>query len=417
MTYNAHGDITEPNAWTDTGNHIPPLQWNNMPPGVSFPNNGDGRYWFTANAFAPTNGPIHFIGDPALLGTGTVSFTWSVQGISNDGSSLNIAYSTDGVTYTTVQIATQAQFNGLQNGQITLPLTGVANLYLKVTATGGASSSTATLGIVAISINRNANETLTWDQLATNPFDPINYNCSRLDFSGYPSATLGALRTRLAIDVGFASQSANLPPGIQLFLNNKLIAAQNYLYRKYSALHTRRFFRWTVNPGQRFYSLKDNDEDVLGNFRLDPMKKIEWVGIQDTRNVWYPMLEGIPPELYTMITKPWRPARYDIRQAIEVYPQPDQTYFLWMRANFGLLSFAADSDTTTIDSELVFLHALATSKAHYGHPDANDWAAMANSYRGELIAGTHKTAHYIPGVIPVPPAVRPTLIQFNPTGS
>jgi len=129
--------------------------------------------------------------------------------------------------------------------------------------------------------------------------------------------------------------------------------------------------------------------------------------------VWYPLIEGIPPQLYTMITKPWRPARYDIRQAIEVYPAPDQTYWLWMRANFGLLQFAADSDVTTIDSELVYLHALALAKAHYGQPDANNIEALSNTYRGELIAGTHKTAHYIPGTIAVPPAVRPTLIQYQ----
>jgi hypothetical protein len=118
-----------------------------------------------------------------------------------------------------------------------------------------------------------------------------------------------------------------------------------------------------------------------------------------------------------MITKPWRPARYEIRNAIELYPMPDQTYFLWIRGHFGLMAFAADSDKTTIDAELVFLSALANAKAHYGQPDANNIQAEANTYRGELIAATHQTAHYIPGTIAVPPAVRPTLIQFDPAGS
>jgi hypothetical protein len=185
------------------------------------------------------------------------------------------------------------------------------------------------------------------------------------------------------------------------------------LYRKFPALNTRHFFRWKMIPGQRFYSLKDNDENPLANYRLDPLKTIEWAGIQDTRNVWYPLIEGIPPPLYTMITKPWRPARYTIRQGIEVYPAPDQTYWLWMRGHFNLMPFAADTDITTLDSELVYLYALARAKAHYGHPDARDIAAQANSYRGELIAGTHKTAHYVPGTISVPPAVRPTLIQYQ----
>jgi hypothetical protein len=196
-------------------------------------------------------------------------------------------------------------------------------------------------------------------------------------------------------------------------VNDFLFDAQAYLWRTFNALQTARFFRWKISPGQRFYSLLDNDEDLLSTFHMDPLKTIEWAGIQDTRNVWYPLIEGIPPQLYTMITKPWRPARYAIRQAIEVYPMPDQTYWLWMRANFGLLSFVNDTDTTTIDSNLIFLHALANAKAHYGQPDANNYETMATSYRGQLIAATHGTSSYIPGTIAVPPAVRPTLIQYQ----
>jgi hypothetical protein len=114
-----------------------------------------------------------------------------------------------------------------------------------------------------------------------------------------------------------------------------------------------------------------------------------------------------------MINKPWRPARYEIRQAIEVYPAPDQTYWMWMKGHFGLTSFTLDTQTSTLDAELVFLHALANAKAHYGQPDANNIEAQANAYRMELIAGTHQTASYIPGTVAVPPAVRPTLIQYQ----
>ena len=203
------------------------------------------------------------------------------------------------------------------------------------------------------------------------------------------------------------------PPNLTAIVNDFLTGAQTYLYRRYTALHTKRFFRWKVNPGQRFYSLLDNDENVLGNYHMDPNKTIEWVGIQDSRNVWYPMIQGIPPQLYTMITKPWRPARYEIRQALEIYPAPDQTYWLWIRAHFGLMSFVNDTDTSTLDSELIFLHALANAKKHFGQADADSIEEEANAYRKELIAGTHATAHYIPGTIAVPPAVRPTLIGYQ----
>jgi hypothetical protein len=228
-----------------------------------------------------------------------------------------------------------------------------------------------------------------------------------------PTATLSSLRQRILIRLGFSNQATNPPPGMAALVNDFLTSAQTFLYRRYLQLHTKRLFRWKINPGQRWYSLKDNDENVLEGVNMDPMKCVEWVGIQDSRNVWYPMIQGIPPQLYTMVTKPWRPARYEIRQAIEVYPAPDQTYWLWMRANFGLLSFVNPTDTTTLDSELVFLWALANAKAHYGQPDANNVAGQANAYKAELIAATHQTAHYLPGTIAVPPAVRPTLIQFD----
>jgi hypothetical protein len=114
-----------------------------------------------------------------------------------------------------------------------------------------------------------------------------------------------------------------------------------------------------------------------------------------------------------MITKPWRPARYTIRQNIELFPAPDQTYWLWIRGHFGLQSFVNPDDQTTIDSELVFLHALATAKAHYGQADANNVEAMANAFRAELCASTHKTSRYIPGTRQIPPAIRPSLLQFD----
>jgi hypothetical protein len=300
---------------------------------------------------------------------------------------------------------------------IQVPLSSATQLYVKVTTTGGSVTPSSPNWQVALAVTRNVTEHLTWD--GPNPFNPVFYNGEIMD-SVVQTDTLGELRQRLMVRLGFPNQAANPPPGMAVLMNDFLISAQRYLYRRYLQLRTKRKFRWKINPGQRFYSLKDSDQDTLRsndagvpNPVMDPSRRIEWAGIQDSRNVWYPLIQGIPPQLYTMITKPWRPARYELRGCIEVYPMPDQTYFLWMEAHFGLLPFAAVSNLTTIDSELVFLFALANAKAHYGQPDANNIAAEADAYRKELIASTHQTAHYIPGTIAVPPAVRPTLIQFD----
>ncbi len=416
-TANGQGDITNPFAWQDASGVSPPNQFSNVPYNVNYPLNGDGRYWFSVNSASPisTFSPITFIGSSAYASTGSINLQWSIVQAANDGSTPQIAYATSGSTWTTISlVSSMSQLGGLQNGQIIIPLntlTSTAGLEINVYATGGVSLGTATPAQIAIAITRNDNEGITWDGF-TNPWNPVNYNALALD-NNIPTATLSSLQSRILVRLGFANQANNPPPGMASLVQDFLISAQTFLYKRYVQLHTKRFFRWKVNPGQRFYSLKDNDENVLEGVTMDPNKTIEWCGIQDSRNVWYPMIQGIPPQLYTMITKPWRPARYELRGAIEIYPVPDQTYWLWVRAHFGLMSFVNPTDKTTIDSELVFLWALANAKAHYGQPDAQNIAGQANAYKAELIAATHQTAHYLPGTIAVPPAVRPTLIQFD----
>ena len=420
-TTTGQGDITDPESWIDEDGNIPPMQYNNVPYNTNYPQNGDGRYWFSVDAESTTGGPINFIGDPEAF-TESAVLQWTVTQIANDGSTLLLSYSLDGTNYVSVTLGpNQQQVEQFSNGNVIVPLapggTAALQLYINVTATGGTPSSSALPWNVALAVTRNINETLTWDN--PNPYNPANFNGSITD-TVVPTATLAELRYRVMVRLGFANQADNPPPGMDLLVNDFIASAQKYLYRRYMQLHTKRMFRWKVNPGQRFYSLRDTDQDTLAANSMgvavpaiDPAKRVEWAGIQDTRNVWYPLIQGIPPQLYTMLTKPWRPARYEIRNCIEIYPMPDQTYWLWFRAHFGLMPLVQDSDTTTIDCELVFLHALANAKSHYGQPDANNIEAQANAYRAELIAATHQTAHYIPGTIAVPPAVRPTLIQFD----
>lgn len=406
------GDITSPQSWQDANGFIPPKSYQNVPQNSNYPLNGDGRYWFEPYAFAATPAIQTFIGSLADAQAGFWGIQWTINQVASDGSTPFIAFALDGATFTATQIGPSAQHNGLVSGWIKVPLSvSVTSIVFKCYTTGGTSSSSATPWQIAVALTRNVTEGLTFD--SPNPFNAANYNASRLDLNGQPSDTLADLRKRMIIRLGYPNQATNPPPGMAPLINDFLFEAQTYLWRTFNALQTARFFRWKINPLQRFYSLIDNDDDPLSTFHIDPLKTIEWAGIQDTRNVWYPLIEGIPPQLYTMIDKPWRPARYTIRQCIEVYPAPDQTYWLWIRGNFGLMPFAADGDTTTIDSNLVFLQALANAKSHYGQPDAENYANMANNYRGQLIAGTHGTSSYIPGTIAVPPAVRPTLIQYQ----
>jgi hypothetical protein len=234
------------------------------------------------------------------------------------------------------------------------------------------------------------------------------FNCDCDDDSG--NETLAQLRRRMLVRLGYAAQADTPPPGMADLLDDFLVSAQRYLYRKYRALRTERFFSWTMTPGTRMYDLPDNDETCTKE--LDPYR-ITWVGIEDLNGAWYRLVEGIPPEFYTSVNFLGLPARYEIRQCIEVLPAPAEAYTLRIKGHFGLTSFTADDDQTTIDSELVFLWALANAKAHYGKNDAANIASEAKDYLANLVSGTHGTAKYVPGVRPVPPAVQPLFLPLQ----
>lgn len=239
----------------------------------------------------------------------------------------------------------------------------------------------------------------------------VNFNCSCPDENDFQ--TLAQLRRRMMVRLGFASTADNPPPGMADLLTDFLQSAQRNLFKKYPARFTRRFFKWDMTQGTRFYGVKGNTDDTYRNLRADFTKGVEWSGIQDSKGTWTPIYEGIQPELYTMVTQLGRPVRYELRECIEVFPAPDGPYSLWLKAHIGLQAFTADGDETTIDSEVVFLHALAVAKAHYGQADANTVQAMALAYLGELTAGTHLNKRYIPGAHPQMPIVKPALIQFQ----
>lgn len=134
---------------------------------------------------------------------------------------------------------------------------------------------------------------------------------------------------------------------------------------------------------------------------LDP-RRLKWVGISQGDTPWIPLIEGIPPEVYADGVSGY-PSRYEIRQCIEVWPAPaDNTWQLRIKGDFGLLPFEADADTTTIDPIAIGLLALANAKAHYGQPDAGNYAAELRTYLGDLCAASHGTRRYVPGTEPVP---------------
>lgn len=235
-----------------------------------------------------------------------------------------------------------------------------------------------------------------------------NYNCE-CDDGFYNAETLAELRQSVMVRLGYAAQVNNPPPGMAALINSFLQRGQAFLYRRYRALQTERFFRWTMTPGERFYGLRDNIDSC--DKKLDSYK-ITWVGVEDLNGVWMPLHKGIPPEFYTADIFQGIPSHYEIRQCIEVFPAPSAEYTLRIKGHFGLGRFTEDTDPATIDSELLFLWALANAKNHYGQPDAGDVAAQSQTYLRELIAASHQTARYVPGTIEVPALPQPVFLPL-----
>lgn len=209
----------------------------------------------------------------------------------------------------------------------------------------------------------------------------------------YYEETLAELRTSILERLGYAAQTANPPPGMKSLIDNFLRRSQNFLYRRYSILRTDRYFTWTMVPGERFYGIRVNDDSGL---RLDPRKLIgAW--LEDTNGAVYPMKQGIPATLYTSSQNEGLPCRFEVRNAIEVFPAPSEAYRLVIRGHFGPTRFTEDDDVCSVDSELLFMWALANAKNHYGQPDGKDIAAQAQTYLRELVAESHGARRYIPG--------------------
>jgi hypothetical protein len=340
---------------------------------------------------------------------GTVRFAYQIIAATDDSSTLQFWYRTG---------------SGLQSLSYGDGTTQTVNLTSTVGATGVVSvpiglATELVWGITATNDIGHGAEVAIGEGLTDSTYGNVIYNGTGPDPEDYP--TLAQLRTRLLIRTGFATTASNPPPGVALLFNDFLFNAQKRIYLRYPTLPTRHFFKWDMSTGQRMYGLKDNTDDIYKAYTLMFRKGVQWAGIRDDRGTWTPIVNGIDPSLYTMVTQYGRPVKYEVRDVIEVFPAPDDHYELWLLGQRNLEPFIADSDQTTIDGELVFMTALGVAKTHYGQPDAQSCVQAADLYLGELVAATHLSKRYIPGSVPILPVVKPQLIQFlggsgNPGG-
>jgi hypothetical protein len=237
-----------------------------------------------------------------------------------------------------------------------------------------------------------------------------NFNCECDEGFYEGSETLADLRRDVLVRLGYAAQADTPPPGMADLLDSFLNRSQKFLYRRYKALRTERFYRWTMTVGERFYGIRDNIDDCVKKLEGS---RISWIGVEDLNGTWIPLRAGIDPSFYTAVDFQGIPSHYEVRQCIEVFPAPAEAYTLRVKGHFGLGRFTEDTDQCTIDSDLLFLWALANAKNHYGQPDGADIAAQAQTMLRDIVAESHTTRRYIPGRVDIPAQTKPLFVDLG----
>lgn len=174
--------------------------------------------------------------------------------------------------------------------------------------------------------------------------------------------TLEELRTELRTRLGFSAASAAAGVNLEL-LNSFLKRGQALLYETHDWARLRRYEDTTLGVNQYLV-------DYPTTANPDRIKAISF----QRGTVWSPAIaKGIRPQLYTTQSNLAPPARWEPYDQIEIWPKADQIYPLRIFFIRALMQFENDDDRSTIDSNLVFIHALGDAKAHYRQPDAKTY--------------------------------------------
>jgi hypothetical protein len=205
-----------------------------------------------------------------------------------------------------------------------------------------------------------------------------------------------------------------LPPSVSALLTDFLQESQRLMYHEHRSILGVRWFTWELQEGVRLYDLDTNEErsqeSCAKALRRDAL---EWVGIQ-VDDFWRPIAYGIPPEGYGGPDE-GEPQRYEIRDCIEVWPTPHNSEMLLrVKARADLSAFTLDTDTTTIDADVVFFHALGSAKAHYQQSDAELYFAKALDRIMQIASGGHANQRYIPGEAAPRNATPPRFLPVSP---
>lgn len=184
--------------------------------------------------------------------------------------------------------------------------------------------------------------------------------------------TMGELLSELRSRLGFIAQGSSSMANDQILISFLQEAAE-IVVADLGIPFFKRLTTIQVVKGSKLYDWHDdeNDEDI------NP-QDVRALYIADGVDQRYRLIEGITEGMRADIQQSM-PSHFDRTGGqIELWPVPERNYGLVVEWDSTHYKFTEKTDRCPVSSRLIFLRALATAKAHYRMPDAQQTAASYN---------------------------------------
>ena len=177
--------------------------------------------------------------------------------------------------------------------------------------------------------------------------------------------TYGEMLTELKARLGFVTQGAGsklIDPILKSFLEE----GHDYVYSELGSPISKKRTTIMLSLGSKLYDFHNDIEDE----DIDPAN-VQSINVYETQESVWILRQGITEAMRAEDITRSVPERWDaLNGQIELWPTPDREYPMVVVYEQGKTRFTQDSDRPCVPDRLVFLYALASAKAHYGHADA-----------------------------------------------
>lgn len=193
--------------------------------------------------------------------------------------------------------------------------------------------------------------------------------------------TLGQMMTELKARLGFVTQGVGsklIDPILKSFLQE----GHDYVFEKLGRPTAKARTTITLANGSKLYDFhNDIDDDDI------PPESVLDLAVYETPNSIVRLRQGISEAMRADDITRDVPHRWDVLNGqIELWPTPDDDYPLVVIYERGKSRFERDEDRPCVPDRLVFLYALASAKAHYGHQDAQTAGSIFQTYLREAMS-------------------------------